>query len=116
MNKKKVEGIRVSKNLAKPKSKFFNLNFLKRGILNKKNKVLSKTISAPIKSPRTTKEKKGIVFFLRFSIKEQMHFIKRLSFLIYSGVPILDSLHILRKQTRSRGKGKVLDHLMRPKM
>lgn len=44
---------------------------------------------------------------LRLSAKEQMLFAKRLSFLIRSGVPILDSLHILREQTRSRGGQKM---------
>ena len=40
----------------------------------------------------------------KLSGKEQAFFAKRLSFLISAGVPILESLHILRDQTRSRGQ------------
>lgn len=49
------------------------------------------------------------ILFARLSIKDQVHFAKRLAFLVKSGVPILDSLFILRKQTRSRSMGKIMD-------
>ncbi|MEK7576364.1 MAG: type II secretion system F family protein [Patescibacteria group bacterium] len=45
----------------------------------------------------------------RLSIKEQTLFAKRLSFLITAGVPLLESLHLLRKQTKSKSRGKMLD-------
>lgn len=47
--------------------------------------------------------------FVRFSAKEQTLFAKRLSFLIKAGVPILESLTLIRTQTKSKGKAKVLD-------
>lgn len=48
----------------------------------------------------------------RFSTKDQAHFAKRLSFLIHAGVPIVESLHILRRQTGSKSKGKVFDKII----
>lgn len=47
------------------------------------------------------KHKKQAIFFVRFPIKEQVHFAKRLSFLIGAGVSILDSLTMLKNQARS---------------
>ncbi len=48
-------------------------------------------------------------FFLRFSVKDQTLFAKRLSFLVKAGVPIVESLHLIRKQTKGRGKTRVYD-------
>ncbi len=45
----------------------------------------------------------------RLSTKEQTFFIKRLSFLIKAGIPVVDSLHMIREQTRSKSQVKVLD-------
>jgi type IV pilus assembly protein PilC len=42
------------------------------------------------------------IFSPRLSVQEQTFFIKRLSFLIRAGVPMLDSLQMLRGQTPSR--------------
>lgn len=44
----------------------------------------------------------------RMNVKEQMFFAKRLAFLIKAGVPILESLHMLREQTASRHSNRVL--------
>jgi type II secretory pathway component PulF len=46
------------------------------------------------------------------SIKEQTFLIKRLSFLITAGVPIVESLTMIREQTRSKRQGKVLDSVI----
>lgn len=48
----------------------------------------------------------------RFSTKDQAHFSKRLSFLIHAGVPIVESLRILRRQTKSKRKAIVYDKLI----
>ncbi|OHA17512.1 MAG: hypothetical protein A3H57_02080 [Candidatus Taylorbacteria bacterium RIFCSPLOWO2_02_FULL_43_11] len=48
----------------------------------------------------------------KYSTKELVHFVKRLAFLIKSGVPVLESVHLLRKQTRSSAKGRVLDGII----
>ena len=50
--------------------------------------------------------------FTRFSVKEQTLFAKRLSFLIKANVPILECLHLIRKQTKSKGKRKVFDSVI----
>ena len=47
--------------------------------------------------------------FVRMSIKDQTFFIKRLSFLIKAGVPMLESLTMIRDQTRQSGYVTVLD-------
>jgi type II secretory pathway component PulF len=39
--------------------------------------------------------------FVRLSIKEQVHFAKRLAFLISAGVPVVDSLTLLKNQAKS---------------
>ncbi len=52
------------------------------------------------------------VSFIRFSIKEQTLFAKRLSFLIKAGVPLVESLVLIRNQTRSRGKARMMDAII----
>lgn len=47
--------------------------------------------------------------FSSFSVKDQTFFIKRLSFLIKAGIPILESLHMIREQTRKKAHGLMLD-------
>jgi type II secretory pathway component PulF len=49
------------------------------------------------------------ISFVRFSIKEQTLFAKRLSFLIKAGVPLIECLHLIRKQTKSKVKIKIYD-------
>lgn len=49
------------------------------------------------------------VSFIRFGIKDQTSFIKRLSFLVKAGIPVLESLMMIREQTRKRGHGKIFD-------
>lgn len=48
-------------------------------------------------------------FFIYTSLKEQTLFAKRLSFLLQAEIPLLESLIILRSQTRSKAKIKILD-------
>jgi type II secretory pathway component PulF len=47
------------------------------------------------------------VSFIRFPIKEQTLFAKRLSFLIKAGVPLVEGLELIRNQTKSRGKSRM---------
>jgi len=47
------------------------------------------------------------------SIKEKVIFAKRLAFLIRAGVPILESLRILRNQTKSGTRAKILDQVLK---
>jgi type II secretory pathway component PulF len=48
----------------------------------------------------------------RMPIKDQIFFVKRLSFLIKAGIPILESLHIIREQTRGGTYKKILDSVI----
>ena len=50
--------------------------------------------------------------FVRFSTKEQTLFAKRMSFLIKAGVPILECLHLIRTQTKSKAKVRVYDDII----
>lgn len=50
--------------------------------------------------------------FAKFSVKEQTQFAKRMSFLVKAGVPLIESLHLIRKQTSSKAKAKVLDSVI----
>ena len=50
-----------------------------------------------------------MISFVRFTTKEQTLFAKRLAFLIKAGVPLLESLELIRNQTTSRGKREVFD-------
>ncbi|OGC80481.1 hypothetical protein A2943_02170 [Candidatus Adlerbacteria bacterium RIFCSPLOWO2_01_FULL_51_16] len=52
------------------------------------------------------------ISFVRFSVKEQTLFAKRLSFLIKAGVPVVECLHLIRKQTKSLSKKKVYDSII----
>ncbi len=51
--------------------------------------------------------------YVRFSVKEQTLFAKRMSFLVKAGVPLLECLHLIRQQTRSRGKVRVFDRIIK---
>jgi len=61
---------------------------------------------------RETSSKAKKSLFLRFSIKDQVYFAKRLSFLIHANVPVLDSLRILRRQTKSKNRISMFDQII----
>jgi len=48
----------------------------------------------------------------RLSIKKQTFFAKRLSFLIKAGVPVLESLAVIQKQTKSKGEVRVFTRVI----
>lgn len=52
------------------------------------------------------------IFFTRLSIKNQIFFIKRLSFLIKADIPIRDSLVMIREQTKHKGYAQILDKVI----
>ena len=49
------------------------------------------------------------ISFTRLSIKDQTFFVKRLSFLIKAGIPMRDSLVMIREQTKKKGYATILD-------
>ncbi len=76
-----------------------------------KNKELSN-----IKSPKKSTSSFSKMFsnfksssFFKMTLKEQTFFIKRLSFLLKAGIPILESLTMIREQTRQKGLITILD-------
>lgn len=54
----------------------------------------------------------GDFFQRRVSVADKMFFAKHLSIMIHAGMPILDSLWLLKKQTRSKSFQKILDTLI----
>ena len=52
------------------------------------------------------------LFATRLSVKDQTLFAKRLSFLVKAGVPILDSLELLKKQTKSKAKVRMYERVI----
>ena len=50
--------------------------------------------------------------YSKFSIKKQTFFAKRLSFLIKAGVPMLESIHVLKKQAQSKSETNVLSKVI----
>lgn len=51
--------------------------------------------------------------YVSFSVKKQTFFAKRLSFLIRAGVPMLESIHVIKDQTKSKGEVKVFEKIIR---
>ena len=49
------------------------------------------------------------ISFTRLSIKDQTFFVKRLSFLIKAGIPMRESLMMIREQTQKKGYASILD-------
>ncbi|OGI93021.1 hypothetical protein A3A99_00580 [Candidatus Nomurabacteria bacterium RIFCSPLOWO2_01_FULL_41_18] len=71
-------------------------------------------------APKDTKARPGNSFFTslkslnftRLSIKDQTFFVKRLSFLIKAGIPMGESLVMIRTQTKKRGYASILDSVI----
>lgn len=117
MNKKEKKG----KNLDSSK-KSSGLKFLKR---SKKEKPESKEIKKSRKARRVERIERRVsekpprslmptrkTLFLRFSVKDQVFFAKRLSFLIHANVPMLDSLRIVQRQTKAKSKKQMFDEII----
>jgi len=73
----------------------------------------TKAVKLPVKKVEKPKSKfwqnLKSVSYARLSIKDQTFFVKRLSFLIKAGVPMRESLVMIREQTRKRGYASILD-------
>ncbi|MDP2788460.1 MAG: type II secretion system F family protein [bacterium] len=65
-------------------------------------KLLIKKISLP--NIKITIPDLSSLSFTKFSIKKQTFFAKRLSFLIKAGLPILESLHVIKKQSKLKSE------------
>jgi type IV pilus assembly protein PilC len=68
---------------------------------------------------KNTKKTEGKIFgglnkmsFVRMSSKDLTFFVKRLSFLTKAGIPVLDSLSMIREQTSAKGYSRVLDSVI----
>src|SRR3989338_6590936 len=50
--------------------------------------------------------------YASFSIKKQTFFAKRLSFLIKAGVPMLESMHVIKKQAKSKNDIRIFNKII----
>jgi len=94
------------KNKKEGKKKTDKVGFRKR----RKNKTKGEGTGYTGFASGITDKKK--LHFLRYSIKEQVFFAKRMSFLIHASVPMMDSLHILQRQTKSKVKKAMFDQII----
>ena len=60
------------------------------------------------KNKKLNLEEIFVFSYARFSVKKQTFFAKRLSFLIKAGISMLESLHLITEQTRSKNDIKIL--------
>ncbi len=94
-----------------------NFDLLKKDITSKRKVSSTKK---KIAFPRVSFPKiKGLKFkeisffsYTKFSIKKQTFFAKRLSFLIKAGVPMLESIHVIREQTKLKSEIRVFDKII----
>ncbi|OGI82474.1 hypothetical protein A3I95_02665 [Candidatus Nomurabacteria bacterium RIFCSPLOWO2_02_FULL_44_12] len=97
-----------------PKRQF---DIARKKISSKKTQI-AKFSFPKIKIPKFSKLKKikfpklDFSFPARFSVKKQTFFAKRLSFLIRAGVPMLESLHVIKEQTKSKSEIKVFSRVL----
>ena len=99
--KKFTEKFNKVLNNTKNKSKT-GLTFLKKGLNSNSLKKTGDSITNRFKNLKNTS-------FSKMTLKEQTFFIKRLSFLLKAGIPILESLSMIRDQTRQKGLISILD-------
>ncbi|MDQ5954248.1 MAG: hypothetical protein QG583_176 [Patescibacteria group bacterium] len=78
-------------------------------------KILSRKVKV-VKENKSSKKKESFSIFstsyVSFSTKQQTFFAKRLSFLIKAGVPMLESMHVIKDQTKSKVETKVFDKVI----
>lgn len=81
--------------------------------LRRKQKNASLADTAVTTAPLTTSESTAAsTLFVSFSTKEQVLFAKRMAFLTKAGVSILESISIIRSQTKSKRKREIFDTIV----
>lgn len=80
--------------------------------MSKRRSFLAKEPEPALPAAKTSSLSFDFLTENRFSLKEQIFFAKRLSFLVKAGVPLMESLIIIRNQTASKGKAKVYETII----
>lgn len=83
-----------------------------RSLMQKRKKPVEKTPTLSTHTVHSLTSTPASSSFLRFSISEQVLFAKRLSFLIKAGVSILESITMIRNQTKSKRKRKIFNTII----
>jgi len=71
------------------------------------------TVTKKAKSTKSWKDMEFSLFsYTSFSVKKQTFFAKRLSFLIRAGVPMLESMHVIKAQAKGRNETKIFQKII----
>jgi type IV pilus assembly protein PilC len=73
---------------------------------------MNKMINKPKEKKNKPSNKISFFSFTRFSTKKQTFFAKKLSFLIKAGVPMLESIIVIRKQTKNRSEIRIFEKVI----
>ncbi len=83
------------------------------------NKAVSGVVATPVRAKKVVQGARARLFALflaltppRFSLKDQIYFAKRLSFLLNAGVSVIEALHLLREQAHGGGQIRLLDQII----
>ncbi len=90
-------------------NKYFKKIKLKVRSGDEVEKTVIKTVK---KTPRKASEFTLFSSYASFSTKKQTFFAKRLSFLIRAGVPMLESIHVIKEQTKSKGEIRIYEKII----
>jgi type IV pilus assembly protein PilC len=108
---------KVLKKVSKKKKGFFSLNFSflknkKKNSISKNNKKEAEqdALESRKEVPKNT-ERKKVNFPASLSSHEKELFVKRMSYLLKAGVPILQSLAMIKDQSRSKSQKKIIESL-----
>lgn len=90
------------------------LGKLKAVVVRKNNETETVTLPDTLLTTHRTAEvsKPASATFVYFSTKERVLFAKRLSFLVKAGVSILESIILIRNQTKSKRKQRIFDTII----
>lgn len=107
IHQKRIKKIRTAlRSLIQSLQKTTKKSFLKKHTNQYKNQSQTENKEPLFKNLR------AISFSGTLSTKDQTFFAKRLSFLIRSGVPVLESLYMIKEQTRSKNHITIIDTLI----
>ncbi len=90
-------------------NKYFKKIKLKVRSGDEVEKTVIKTVK---KTPKKASEFTLFSSYASFSTKKQTFFAKRLSFLIRAGVPMLESIHVIKDQTKPKGEIRVFEKII----
>jgi type IV pilus assembly protein PilC len=83
------------------------------GIFTKFKNYFSKPAASAAKTKLNNEQPEKLPIMFKLSLEDQMMFAKRLAIMLKAGVPILESLTMMQKQSSSKGSLRVMDDLLK---